>query len=100
MPGFKQGQDTVGKVATFMVGERFLLKSAKDQFLGVDSPGQHVPPRVWYGMTCLLIRELWVCFLFESNGEGYGNTWDLPGARGAQDGESLAECKTNPKKPL
>jgi hypothetical protein len=36
----------------------FLLESAKDQFLGVDLPGQHVPPRVWYGMTCLLIRDV------------------------------------------
>jgi hypothetical protein len=26
----------MGKVCTFMVGGRFLLKSAKDQFLGVD----------------------------------------------------------------
>jgi hypothetical protein len=23
-----------------------MLKSAKDQILGVDTPGQHVPPRV------------------------------------------------------
>jgi hypothetical protein len=34
-----------------------LLESAKDQFLGVDPPGQHVLPRVWYGMTCLVIRD-------------------------------------------
>jgi hypothetical protein len=33
-----------------------MLKSANDQILGVDTPGQHVPPRVWYGMACLLIR--------------------------------------------
>jgi hypothetical protein len=32
-----------------------MLESAKDQILGVDTPGQHVPPRVRYGMTCLLI---------------------------------------------
>jgi hypothetical protein len=56
-----------------MVGGQFLLESAKDQFLGVDPPpGQHVPPRVRYGTACLLIRELWLCVLFESNGEGYG----------------------------
>jgi hypothetical protein len=36
MSGFEQGQDTVRKVATFMVGGRFLLESAKDRFLGVD----------------------------------------------------------------
>jgi hypothetical protein len=37
MPGFEQGQDTVGKVATFMVCGWFLLESAKDRFLGVDA---------------------------------------------------------------
>jgi hypothetical protein len=34
-----------------------MLESAKDQILGVDTPGQHVPPHVWYGMACLLIRD-------------------------------------------
>jgi hypothetical protein len=34
-----------------------VLESAKDWILGVDTPGQHVPPRVWYGTTCLLIRN-------------------------------------------
>jgi hypothetical protein len=33
-----------------------MLKLAKDQILGVDTPGQHVPPRVRYGTTYLLIR--------------------------------------------
>jgi hypothetical protein len=33
-----------------------MLESAKDRILGVDTPGQQVPPRVWYGMTYLLIR--------------------------------------------
>jgi hypothetical protein len=33
-----------------------MLESAKDRILGVDTPGQHVPPRVWYGTVCLLIR--------------------------------------------
>jgi hypothetical protein len=33
-----------------------LLESTKDRILGVDPPGQHVPPRVRYGMACLLIR--------------------------------------------
>jgi hypothetical protein len=33
-----------------------MLESAKDQILGVDTPGQHVPPHVRYGTTCLLIR--------------------------------------------
>jgi hypothetical protein len=77
-----------------------VLESAKHLFLGVDPPGQHVPPRVWYGMTCLIIRELWECVLFESNGEGYGYTWDPPGARGTREGETLVECNTGPKEPL
>jgi hypothetical protein len=33
-----------------------ILESAKDQILGVDTPEQHVPPRLWYGTACLLIR--------------------------------------------
>jgi hypothetical protein len=32
-----------------------MLKSVKDRILGVDTPGQHVSPRVWYGAACLLI---------------------------------------------
>jgi hypothetical protein len=32
------------------------LESANDRILGVDTLGQQVPPRVQYGMTCLLIR--------------------------------------------
>jgi hypothetical protein len=36
MPGFEQGCDTVGKVASFMVCGWFLPESAKDRFLGVD----------------------------------------------------------------
>jgi hypothetical protein len=34
-----------------------LLKSAKDRFLGVDTPKQSVTPCVWYGTTFLLIRD-------------------------------------------
>jgi hypothetical protein len=33
-----------------------VLESTKDRILGVDTPGQYVPPSVWYGTTCLLIR--------------------------------------------
>jgi hypothetical protein len=29
-----------------------MLESAKDRILGVDTPRQHVSPRVWYGMAC------------------------------------------------
>jgi hypothetical protein len=35
----------------------FLLESAKDQVIGVDTPGQQVSPRVQYGTACLLIRD-------------------------------------------
>jgi hypothetical protein len=35
-----------------------MLESAKDRILGVDTLGQHVPPRIWYGMTCLLISDV------------------------------------------
>jgi hypothetical protein len=34
-----------------------MLKSTKDRVIGVDTPGQQVPPRVQYGMACLLIRD-------------------------------------------
>jgi hypothetical protein len=48
----------VKKVKTFMVCWVVLLELAMNRFFGVDPPGQHVPPRIRYGMTCLLIREL------------------------------------------
>jgi hypothetical protein len=35
-----------------------MLKSGKDRVIGVDTPGQQVPPRVRYGMSCLLIRDV------------------------------------------
>jgi hypothetical protein len=35
-----------------------MLKSPKDRVIGVDTPGQQVPPRVWYGTACLLIRNV------------------------------------------
>jgi hypothetical protein len=35
-----------------------MLESAKDRVIGVDTLGQQVPPRVWYGMACLLIRDV------------------------------------------
>jgi hypothetical protein len=38
-----------------------MLESAKDRILGVDILGQHVPPHVRYGMTCLLIRYAISC---------------------------------------
>jgi hypothetical protein len=35
-----------------------VLESAKDRILEVDTLVQHVPPRVRYGMTWLLIRNV------------------------------------------
>jgi hypothetical protein len=34
-----------------------MLESDKDRFLGVDTPEQHVPPRVRYRIVCGLIRK-------------------------------------------
>jgi hypothetical protein len=34
-----------------------VLESIKDRILGVDPPGQHMPPHVRYGTTYLLIRN-------------------------------------------
>jgi hypothetical protein len=53
------GLSKVGMVE--MVGFRqvmwsVMLESAKDWILGVSTLGQHVPPCVRYGTTCLLIR--------------------------------------------
>jgi hypothetical protein len=52
------GLSKVGMVET--VGFRqvmwfVMLESAKDRILGVDTTGQHVPPHVRYGTTCLRI---------------------------------------------
>jgi hypothetical protein len=38
-----------------------MLEYAKDRVLGVDTPEQQVSPRVRYGMTCLLIRDVVGC---------------------------------------
>jgi hypothetical protein len=35
-----------------------MLESAKYRVIGVDTLGQLVPPRVWYGTACLLIRDV------------------------------------------
>jgi hypothetical protein len=35
-----------------------MLESAKDQVIGVDTPGPQVSPRVRYGTACLLIRDV------------------------------------------
>jgi hypothetical protein len=35
-----------------------MLESTKDQILGVDTPGQYVPPHVRYRIACFLIRDV------------------------------------------
>jgi hypothetical protein len=35
-----------------------MLESAKNRVIGVDTPGQQVPPRVRYRMDYLLIRDV------------------------------------------
>jgi hypothetical protein len=35
-----------------------MLETTKDRVIGVDTPRQQVSPRVCYGMTCLLIRDV------------------------------------------
>jgi hypothetical protein len=34
-----------------------MLESAKDRVIGVDTLGQQVQPRFWYGTAYLLIRD-------------------------------------------
>jgi hypothetical protein len=48
----------VETVGTRQVMWFVMLESAKDCVIGVDTPGQQVPPRVQYGMTCLLIMDI------------------------------------------
>jgi hypothetical protein len=48
----------VEMVGFFQVMWIVMLESTKDRVLGVDTPGQQVSPRVWYGTTCLLTRDI------------------------------------------
>jgi hypothetical protein len=41
-----------------------VLESTKDRILGVESPGQHVPPCVQYETACLLISNAISCVSF------------------------------------
>jgi hypothetical protein len=52
---------TVETVGLHQVMWFVMLEYAKDQILGVDTPGQHVPPRVQYGTACLWIRYVISC---------------------------------------
>jgi hypothetical protein len=35
-----------------------MLKSTKHRVIGVDTPGQQVPPRARYETACLIIRDV------------------------------------------
>jgi hypothetical protein len=48
----------VGTVGIRQVMWFVMFESAKDRIIGVDTPGQQVPPCVRYGTTCLLIRDV------------------------------------------
>jgi hypothetical protein len=48
-----------------------MLESTKDRVLGVYTPGQQVSPRVWYGMTCLVIRDV------VGSGVPCSNEWEI-----------------------
>jgi hypothetical protein len=51
-----------------------MFELAKDEVLGVDTPGQQVPPRVWYGMAWLLIRDV---VGYESRSVAWGKTQNV-----------------------
>jgi hypothetical protein len=74
------GLSKVGMVE--MVGLRqvmrlVMLKSAKDRILWVDTPGQHVPRCVWYGMSCLLIRYAIGCVLCSVEWGWHHTLWSV-----------------------
>jgi hypothetical protein len=58
---FEQMFEVVEMVGIRQVMWLVILKSAKDQILGVDTPVQHVSPRVRYGAACLLIMNIIGC---------------------------------------
>jgi hypothetical protein len=76
-----------------------MLESAKDRVSGVDPPGQHVPPRVRYRMTCWLIRKALVSLSCRKCGTGIAIPTRPQGARGSEGiewyptGRNLSNCK-------
>jgi hypothetical protein len=86
---FDHGEDRfcdlskVGMVEIRQVMWIVMLESAKDRILEVDTPGQHVPPRVRYGMPCWLIRKALVSLSCWKSGTGMAIPTRSQGARGA-----------------
>jgi hypothetical protein len=71
-----------------MVGFRqvmwiFMLESAKDRILGVDTPGQYLPPRIRYGTAYRLIRKALVSLSYRKRRIGTAIHSRPQGARGA-----------------
>jgi hypothetical protein len=60
-----------------------MVEYAMDWILGVDTPGQQVPPRVRYGTTCWLIRKALVSLSCWMSGTGMAIPTRPQGARGA-----------------
>jgi hypothetical protein len=54
-----------------------MLESTKDRVLEVDTPRQHVPPRVLYGMTCLLIRYAICCVSWSVEWGWHHTLWSV-----------------------
>jgi hypothetical protein len=101
---FDRGEDqccdlsNVGMVETVGIRQVMwivVLESAKDRILGVDILGQHVPPRVWYGTTCWLIRKALVILSCWKSGTGMAIPMRPQGARGAW-GYSVVPNKGKP----
>jgi hypothetical protein len=60
-----------------------MLESAKVRIVEVDTPGQYVLPRIWYGTTCWLIRKALVILSCWMRGTGMAIPTRPQGARGA-----------------
>jgi hypothetical protein len=84
---FDHGQDRccglskVGMVETvgfYQVMWLVMLESAKNRILGVDISGQHVPPHVWYGMTCWLTRYAIGCVSCSIEWGWHHTLWSVP----------------------
>jgi hypothetical protein len=72
------GLSNVGMVETVgfcQVMWFIMLKSAKEWILRVDTPRQHVPPRVRYGTVCLLIRYVIGCVSYSVEWRWYHTLW-------------------------
>jgi hypothetical protein len=83
---FDRGEDwscdlsKVGMVETvgiYQVTWLVMLESAKDWILGVDTPGQYVPPRARYGTACLLIRHAICCVSCSVEWGWYHTLWSI-----------------------